>query len=170
MAFNLQRSYKYMKMYATKQPSLRINQADLKCRAGCGYYGTAEWDGKFCLNKTTKFLLINNLSLLTPVCRNYQLQVYCTNISYLKHFIIVWQAIAQYATEMLVKRKGEGGATRARILVQKIKLRVFRNLKKRKNSRRTKRTSTALKISHQFLENLPVPKVHSLLLLVFFQL
>ncbi|RZC42681.1 rab5 GDP/GTP exchange factor [Asbolus verrucosus] len=42
--FALQRSYKYM-MYATKQPSLRINQADLKCKNGCGYYGNADWDG-----------------------------------------------------------------------------------------------------------------------------
>ncbi|XP_068897221.1 rab5 GDP/GTP exchange factor isoform X2 [Tenebrio molitor] len=32
-------------MYATKQPSLRINQADLKCKNGCGYYGNADWDG-----------------------------------------------------------------------------------------------------------------------------
>ncbi|KAL1491371.1 hypothetical protein ABEB36_011978 [Hypothenemus hampei] len=32
-------------MYATKQPSLRINQADLKCKNGCGYYGTANWNG-----------------------------------------------------------------------------------------------------------------------------
>lgn len=42
---NLQRSYKYI-MYATKQPSLRINQADLKCKTGCGYYGTAESNGE----------------------------------------------------------------------------------------------------------------------------
>lgn len=40
----LQRSYKYI-MYATKQPSLRINQADLKCKAGCGFYGNADWRG-----------------------------------------------------------------------------------------------------------------------------
>lgn len=46
IVLNLQRSYKYIKMYATKQPSLRINQADLKCKTGCGYYGTAECDGK----------------------------------------------------------------------------------------------------------------------------
>ncbi|XP_060529314.1 rab5 GDP/GTP exchange factor isoform X2 [Cylas formicarius] len=32
-------------MYATKQPSLRINQADLECKAGCGFYGNADWDG-----------------------------------------------------------------------------------------------------------------------------
>lgn len=43
---NLQRSYKYI-MYATKQPSLRIKQADLKCKTGCGYYGTAECDGEY---------------------------------------------------------------------------------------------------------------------------
>lgn len=41
----LQRSYKYI-MYATKQPSLRINQADLKCKTGCGYFGNADWNGK----------------------------------------------------------------------------------------------------------------------------
>ncbi|KAK5644706.1 hypothetical protein RI129_006006 [Pyrocoelia pectoralis] len=40
----LQRSYKYM-MYATKQPTLRIKQADLKCKNGCGFFGNAEWDG-----------------------------------------------------------------------------------------------------------------------------
>lgn len=49
---NLQRSYKYI-MYATKQPSLRINQADLKCKTGCGYYGTAECDGECLINKKT---------------------------------------------------------------------------------------------------------------------
>nr|CAH7765742.1 unnamed protein product [Callosobruchus chinensis] len=32
-------------MYATKQPSLRIKQADLKCKNGCGYFGNADWDG-----------------------------------------------------------------------------------------------------------------------------
>lgn len=41
----LQRSYKYI-MYATKQPSLRIKQADLKCKNGCGYFGNADWEGK----------------------------------------------------------------------------------------------------------------------------
>ncbi|XP_018573285.1 rab5 GDP/GTP exchange factor isoform X1 [Anoplophora glabripennis] len=41
---NLQRSYKYI-MYATKQPSLRINQADLKCKTGCGFFGNADWEG-----------------------------------------------------------------------------------------------------------------------------
>ncbi|XP_031349677.1 rab5 GDP/GTP exchange factor-like isoform X3 [Photinus pyralis] len=40
----LQRSYKYM-MYATKQPTLRIKHADLKCKNGCGFFGNAEWDG-----------------------------------------------------------------------------------------------------------------------------
>ncbi|XP_049823336.1 rab5 GDP/GTP exchange factor isoform X2 [Aethina tumida] len=38
------RSYKYI-MYATKQPSLRINQDDLKCKNGCGYFGNADWGG-----------------------------------------------------------------------------------------------------------------------------
>ncbi|XP_069669184.1 rab5 GDP/GTP exchange factor-like isoform X2 [Periplaneta americana] len=32
-------------MYSTKNPSLRINEADLKCKNGCGYYGNAEWGG-----------------------------------------------------------------------------------------------------------------------------
>ncbi|XP_045473794.1 rab5 GDP/GTP exchange factor isoform X2 [Harmonia axyridis] len=32
-------------MYATKQPSLRINQADLICKSGCGYFGNADWEG-----------------------------------------------------------------------------------------------------------------------------
>ncbi|CAG9859339.1 unnamed protein product [Phyllotreta striolata] len=40
----LQRSYKYI-MYATKQPSLRIKQADLKCKSGCGFFGNADWEG-----------------------------------------------------------------------------------------------------------------------------
>ncbi|XP_074028015.1 rabaptin-5-associated exchange factor for Rab5 isoform X2 [Leptinotarsa decemlineata] len=39
-----ERSYKYI-MYATKQPSLRIKQADLKCKNGCGFYGNADWKG-----------------------------------------------------------------------------------------------------------------------------
>lgn len=52
----LQRSYKYI-MYATKQPSLRINQADLKCKTGCGYFGNADWNGKFFFKL---FVLVNN--------------------------------------------------------------------------------------------------------------
>ncbi|KAJ8960063.1 hypothetical protein NQ318_009505 [Aromia moschata] len=32
-------------MYATKQPSLRIDQSDLMCKKGCGYYGNADWEG-----------------------------------------------------------------------------------------------------------------------------
>jgi len=32
-------------MYATKNPSLRINEADLKCKNCCDYYGNAEWEG-----------------------------------------------------------------------------------------------------------------------------
>ncbi|XP_050304674.1 rab5 GDP/GTP exchange factor isoform X2 [Anthonomus grandis grandis] len=32
-------------MYATKQPSLKIKQADLKCKAGCGFFGNADWNG-----------------------------------------------------------------------------------------------------------------------------
>lgn len=41
----LQRSYKYI-MYATKQPSLKISQADLKCKsAGCEFYGNSDWEG-----------------------------------------------------------------------------------------------------------------------------
>ena len=57
--FALQRSYKYM-MYATKQPSLRINQADLKCKNGCGYYGNADWDGEFVVKKI--FFLLDESS------------------------------------------------------------------------------------------------------------
>lgn len=58
---NLQRSYKYI-MYATKQPSLRINQADLKCKTGCGYYGTAECDGEY-LEETNRKLSLNKFQL-----------------------------------------------------------------------------------------------------------
>ncbi|PSN33591.1 hypothetical protein C0J52_23008 [Blattella germanica] len=32
-------------MYSQKNPSLRINEADLKCKNGCGYYGNTEWGG-----------------------------------------------------------------------------------------------------------------------------
>lgn len=32
-------------MYSKKSPSLRIDQNDLKCKSGCGFYGNAQWDG-----------------------------------------------------------------------------------------------------------------------------
>lgn len=32
-------------MYSTKTPSLRIDEANPKCKNGCGFYGNAEWKG-----------------------------------------------------------------------------------------------------------------------------
>lgn len=68
----LQRSYKYM-MYATKQPTLRIKQADLKCRSGCGFFGNAEWEGESPHLCHIYFVLSYSLKKILTI-------VNCTNI------------------------------------------------------------------------------------------
>lgn len=32
-------------MNSNKSPSLRVDEKDLKCKTGCGYFGNPVWDG-----------------------------------------------------------------------------------------------------------------------------
>lgn len=68
---NLQRSYKYI-MYATKQPTMRINDADLKCKNGCGYFGNADWEGKLQCIYYISFIQSHLLDFINFSCNSHK--------------------------------------------------------------------------------------------------
>lgn len=95
-------------MYATKQPTLRIKQADLKCKNGCGFFGNAEWEGKFS----------NFKQILLRFKYNALLKVTVQNV-----------------IEIICKSKEKETPAMKRRNIVKLEYRVFQSSKKRKGNK-----------------------------------